>query len=437
MSNFNEHILFEQMLTSELTIGFEFECFYPKSSKKLIKEIVKKYNIDQVDEDITVPDEEMFDKAEFRTVPVHLNNDGIITTYKLFKEFYEAGCRTNQSCGLHTHFAISKELTKNYVDNFWFIFNFFGGGIYNKFKNFDGHLMFNEGEIINKSIGSKGPPFASIEKQNNYINNIKKLLNNTINKEEKLRIINNTIKELKTISNKNFLIRLHEQGTIEWRGPRHLFDYYDDLPKEQNLTTLKKYLLFAVEFGKEIIKLIHNPFPISDISKKEYEYYLYTQRSKSYLSDEGKSQLYKTITKYIKNPNILNIILNAIVDNESLDALNKLLQEPITLHLFPYMKKVGIGNTEIEILRGKTIFFKNWYIHDTMLDFRNLNINNVYFKECVFDKCEIIPSLLSFNIQYCDFSNCKIKIPSKDVSKIMDKINADGKIHTNTSITIL
>jgi len=439
MENFNTYLLIEQMLMSEITIGFEFECFYPKSSEKIIEEIVKKYDIDWADDDIIIPNEN-YKTAEFRTKPVHLNNIGIMTTYQIFKEFYVAGCRTNKSCGLHTHFAISPELKKTFVDNFWFIYNFFDKGIYNRFSVFDGCSMFHENEIDSKNDKFiTTPAQASITQQKNYIKNIKNILNGITNKEEKFKFLNNTIKDLKTKKARWFLVRLHEQGTIEWRGPRHLFDYYDEQYsniKIDNLITLKRYLLFIIRFAKEIIKILHNPYPIGGISKKEYEYYLYTERPKPHLDDKIKAQLYQAIISYVKNNNIINIILNAVEDEKKLEMFNNFLQEPIIPYILPYMKTVGIGNTKIEIATfPKSITFINWYIHDTLVDFHKFSLNNIYFKDCVFDKCTIIPTTASFNVIDCDFSSCTIKIPSFEMSAIFDKIRKYNKVHSNTEIT--
>lgn len=150
----------------------------------------------------------------------------------------EHGIYTNDSCGFHVHISYN-DITKEDVK--WILFS-----------------IANDEELMNivSHLDSKD---SEIEFFNAKYSDIKEL------QELKTNDINNLDKTLST-EDKYKIIRIHPQGTIEWRGPRNF------IGKGDNPNLIKAFVVQLYKFIQKIAMILdsndYNGFNRNDVVKK-------------------------------------------------------------------------------------------------------------------------------------------------------------------------
>lgn len=169
-------------------------------------------------------------------IPFTIENIGKIK--KLLTELKKKGVITNSSCGFHTHISYPTMVTD---DIKWILFSIAND---RKLAEEITKLEGNEGEI---SFFTR--QYASKE----WINELKV-------------DDNKSIKELKLSTDKYRNLRIHPQGTIEWRGPRGFLD--DDKSIEYIGLFLKKLFKFIMKIGTIVTSKEYNGFKRDEIVPK-------------------------------------------------------------------------------------------------------------------------------------------------------------------------
>ena len=184
----------------------------------------------------------------------------------------EFGVKVNNSCGFHTHISftgISRD------DAVWFILWLSGT---EKYKEL---LFFND-------IKFYSPRYASIK----FFEKIHDALAN-----------HDIVSALKqAVSNEKYrVIRIHPQGTLEWRGPRKFLNKVDHLANVNYLKMLDKYMnLLNESLDTNFLDVCNVPYFKKDIINDE----IYNVRCGfDFRSNKEKKDLYDIIDK---NPEILD-----------------------------------------------------------------------------------------------------------------------------------
>ena len=245
--------LLETILTSEFTFGFEFEAYVDD-------ETLKQYSDDPDYEEIEYDDEEDYDEDEgptydtdamfkdleenfseyfgndihiipdgslsdggfeFPTPPMSLTPKNIQHCVKFLDDCHKRfNIYTNEDCGFHIHYSFPN-MTKE--DMVWIVCQIACNNDYiNKLKVFET----NDGKIL---------PFETSWSKSTFLKDIKKALESDTP----------DVKALSDIlsSDKYRLLRIHPQGTLEWRGPRNFLN-------EDNLELIKEFFYKLVDVAK-------------------------------------------------------------------------------------------------------------------------------------------------------------------------------------------
>ena len=235
--------LLETILTSEFTFGFEFEAYVDE-------ETLKKYSDDPdydadddesplYDTDIMFNDlKDIFSEYfgndinivhdgslndggfEFPTPPMSLTPKNIQHCIKFLDDCHKKhNIYTNEDCGFHIHYSFPN---MNKEDMVWIVCQIACNNDYiNKLKVFET----NDGKI----------PFETSWSKSTFLKDIKKALESDTPDVKALSDI---------LSNDKYrLLRIHPQGTLEWRGPRNFLN-------EDNLELIKKFFYKLIDVAK-------------------------------------------------------------------------------------------------------------------------------------------------------------------------------------------
>ena len=260
-------LLNEKLLTSEFTFGFELEANVEYDSD--IYNDCEMYDYDENDDTIYDALKNKIDNLLMRGATESMNKglqglsdihqDGSIDTndssdisfeyaspiipctpnwfgkvIKLLMDLKEIGVYTNDTCGFHTHLRFGNMDERDVV---WIYCNLASDPDF-----FETFSKLNDIDLYNREYAS----YQSIKQLGNaiYVKDYKK------------------IAELLT-TDKYRAIRIHPQGTLEWRGPRGFMD-------QDDLSYIKDYFKLLIKFINKISEYTSsNVISGSSITKKE------------------------------------------------------------------------------------------------------------------------------------------------------------------------
>jgi hypothetical protein len=176
--------------------GFEFECSAPQriESTDLIKGLPLEF---KVSHDGSVRPGRNHNGYELISLPVLLNPLTIAQARESIITLLKRGCRTNKTCGFHVHFS---SYSLDYENICWVMMVLAGReDLLDRFIKF-GKYEFEHNIYATRSL----------------IQSIRKMCNR---ESCDISDVANCIS-----SDKNQVLRLHPQGTIEWRGPREFMN---------------------------------------------------------------------------------------------------------------------------------------------------------------------------------------------------------------------
>lgn len=215
-------------LLSDYTIGFELECVIPKENFVKFKQFALNYfppshgisipkNFEHFTEDGSIEyDTTKEDGCEYRSPVFKLTPQNI----EKIINFLTIGSReyfyTNSSCGFHIHIGIPSNFQEKDKNSFWILLNLaLDKNMQNIFKQiteYNGIKLYSAPYSILNVIENINRELVEDEGYNRKLSpeqmdkKLKKLINEFFNDE------------------KYTILRIHPQGTLEWRGPRGFLD---------------------------------------------------------------------------------------------------------------------------------------------------------------------------------------------------------------------
>ena len=265
-----EKELITEATAGEITVGFELEIVVPAAksfdSKIMdlepgsveevhpnIQRIVDKYGLGRMEEQSVMANDDDTDThfgAEFDIGLIKDENGASARltatppnfqkVAKIVKEFLDNGAYTNKSCGFHVHFGLGMLEKTSGMDATWFAIYFLDSGLFEKFKEYKGIPQYDDDE------------YASLNDLGESVEQFKGSLENLTSKENKLEFAyDQTVNRLAMgIFDKYSVLNPHQQGTLEWRGLRGVFD--DMSGQVNNYNEIVDYLKFVYKFAVEL-----------------------------------------------------------------------------------------------------------------------------------------------------------------------------------------
>jgi len=281
-----KNYLNEKILHSDYTIGFEIEAISSNPLHKKYPDVIKSFSsINKmwskgkiVDDETIIPDDDDSSEMPFEYVSPVIKF--IPSTFKdlttLFNSLYKHGIYTNETCGCHFHVAFPMITIE---DAFWILVNL----------SFDKTML--KKMIKFKSYNFFDNAYAPVK----FITKIRKLLE-VYNTKEKLMQSTEGIEALEKWNellgrNKMRFIRIHPQGTIEWRGPRSFMD---------NKKDIKDFLFLLWSFIDWITKTLAKK-EINNIKRADFNLFLKKLETRSFKLD---------LSKYIKNYTVEKMVFD-------------------------------------------------------------------------------------------------------------------------------
>lgn len=188
----------EEVTTRGFKFGFEFECVMPvKLHVRGIEHLDLPLHFNEKNDSSIRVDDPMNTGMEFVSEPLVLNPLNIVKSKKSLISLMKAGCTTNDSCGFHVHYS-SPDM--NYLNTCWFLLN-----LSTNEKAIETLTKFQDIDFVNEH-------YASTEFLNQIRDNVFKETRDPF----KISQIFGT--------SKYQIMRIHPQGTLEWRGPRNFLN---------------------------------------------------------------------------------------------------------------------------------------------------------------------------------------------------------------------
>lgn len=186
------HEITEAVTSQGFKFGFEFECIGPVNFDIIDVTTPISLTQDKDDSIIIDDDDDTNEKGfEFISPPLILNPKNIISSKETILSLLKMGFRTNGTCGFHIHYSFDR---MTFGDICWFLLGLaLNGDLQSQFSNFYDIKFFNETYADLKFLSEI--PGAVQEGD-----------------EDKIAKLFSTYKFR--------ILRIHPQGTIEWRGPR-------------------------------------------------------------------------------------------------------------------------------------------------------------------------------------------------------------------------
>lgn len=343
----------EAVTSQGFKFGFEFECIGPLNFD--IDYITTPITLTQDKDDSIIVDDndEGTEKGfEFISPPLVLNPKNIISSKETILALLKQGFRTNGTCGFHIHYSFQN---MNYGDICWFLLGLsLNGDLQSQFSNFYDIEFFNE-------------TYADLK----FLQEIPDAVS-----------AGDTDKIAKLFSTYKFrIIRIHPQGTIEWRGPR-------DFMNSGEISKISDFFLRLYRCADIIHKLS---------TRDSYEIGGKILKKNSFVSMLNSSDASST-GSFLKNGNSVD----PSMDMNDVEQLYK---------KYPWLK---------------TISFKKISMQDTStgLVFHKGSITGGQVKECMINSIEVsnahldgtmlinamVTSCKAVNIQAqgCGFEKCRI-----------------------------
>lgn len=183
----------EAVTSQGFKFGFELECIGPNGFHISTMNLPVELNQDSDDSIVVDSENENTTERgyEFISNPLVLNPKNIIAAKQTILDMLKAGFRTNGTCGLHIHYSFDR---MTFGDICWFLLGLsLNGDLKTQFSNFYDIEFFNETYADLKFLDEIPNAIASGD-------------------EDRIAKLFSTYKFR--------LLRIHPQGTIEWRGPR-------------------------------------------------------------------------------------------------------------------------------------------------------------------------------------------------------------------------
>ena len=391
--------LLESLLKSEFKFGFELEGYIGKSIIKKYSDVFDVADLDQIYNDLRKYFAQYFGSSN---IDVHFDsslnasNGGFefptpvmsltpLNIQKCIKFLYSLRTDkfkiyTNKDCGFHVHFSLPN---MNEQDMAWILCNI--------------SLDDNLSQLLTK--------FISNNKSFNFFN--KFYADTDVLKKLKKYILSEKWNDVSLYldNSKYNILRLHPQGTIEWRGPRNFLN-------SSNLEIIKDFFFQFIEIINGIIKIMDKK-EINGISKDNFFRLVSTSKISLY---KNKSLEFddKIINSIIKNP----ILLSSIKYN---------INETSIIYLFSSIK---------DKLNQLNISFENFL---TPLRYKHFKNRNILYK------------ILSLNISFINYTTeediddilfhlprNKLQVIKDNISYYLNNISSDiisklldGKIFDN------
>jgi hypothetical protein len=207
-------ILTERILVGEFLFGFELEAIYdttnygtPELEKKSIEELnihFSKYFPSTVDK--FIQDGSVIGPGftfEWVSPPLKLNPDNLSKTISLLTSLQKLGVYTNETCGFHIHYSFPDY---RQIDGFWIICQLvMEPTLLDRFISFHSIIFSSEKFAKDGFFADIKRELTTLRSGSNPTNSYMTL--GSLFNDEKYRVL-----------------RLHPQGTIEWRGPRKFLE---------------------------------------------------------------------------------------------------------------------------------------------------------------------------------------------------------------------
>lgn len=218
-------IVTERYLHSEATFGFELEAIYngddPSNDLDTVKKIIKQYFPEMdisLQSDASIKTD--YDKTAFEWAcpPLNLTPETLKRIIKFLAELPGHNITTNRSCGFHVHLKFPQ---LDDGDRVWLILN-----------------LANDTDMRKDIVYFKDYIFIDDEYANDaFLVFLEQILDDAEAKHEiNYKALNQWISTEKYRN-----IRIHPQGTLEWRGPRDFLD-------KSNMGEIKEFFLLLWKF---------------------------------------------------------------------------------------------------------------------------------------------------------------------------------------------
>ena len=255
------------ILQYDFDIGFEIEGFALESNYKRIKKISEEYGLYFMTGDCSMHEDENIKELayteyngeeycetivpfEINTNPIQVTPLNILKVYQYFKNLYLEGIITNDTCALHAHIKLKNEKLKSESS---FYKSAMAMAYLVETRNYKNFMYFENEEMHHKGWSSLNSTLKQYE-----------ILNNSIGQDNFTYI---------TKGEKRGLFWVHPLGTIEWRGPRRIFNNNPVafLNKKVHQYELKLYRL--VRFIFNIIPVLQNAYNGKNIKYDKNSFY--------------------------------------------------------------------------------------------------------------------------------------------------------------------
>lgn len=310
----------------------------------------------------------------------NLTMENIKLILNFLDKAFELSFETNITCSTHVHIGFPDK-TQIDKDMFWVLLNIINEDDEETIKNVSKFKKFN---FVNIS-------YASID----YIKRAKYILMNE-GSDGLLDVINFIYN-----NNKYRILRIHPQGTLEWRGPRNYMN-------SQNRQIIREFFLTKLyPFIKKISKFLDTTeitIKGKIISKKEIYEMLDTKTSPVIKKVDNVSR--KFVSRILSNPNASRYI--SILYRKYKWLIRNNIQD------VNFDIEKLINNNEFVITEGS--FLKtdetNNIINNVTIDgevvFENFNLKNCKFNRGVFNFCSIAPETDEVSLGIVEFNRCMV-----------------------------
>lgn len=259
------------ILSSDFDIGFEIEGIALESNYTKIKEIVNNYGMSFLTGDTSIQiTPEIEELAEFehedevyteKIVPFEINTEAhtvtpknILKTMDLFLNLYQAKIITNETCALHAHVKLKNDPLHShlaYHHSAMCVAYLVETKQYQTFQYFEGERMEH---IFWSSIENMMEEYKRTEE------NLENMI--SVNQDRRRGFFHS-----------------HPMGTIEWRGPRGMFDYNPLAFCNNSLKSFEERIVRYTKFLFSLIPILRNAHNGKGIVKSDSLYWtLYSTR---------------------------------------------------------------------------------------------------------------------------------------------------------------
>tara|TARA_E500000178_G_scaffold30707_1_gene27850 strand:+ start:963 stop:1751 length:789 start_codon:yes stop_codon:yes gene_type:complete len=259
------------ILSSDFDIGFEIEGIALESNYNKIKEIISNYGLSFLTGDTSIQiTPEIEELAEFEyedevytenivpfeinTIPQEVTPTTILRTINLFIDLYREKIITNNTCALHAHVKLKKDSLHShsaYHHSAMCVAYLIETKQYQNFQSF-------EGERMEHTFWSS-------------VDNMMKEYKRTKENVENMISVNH--------DRRRGLFHSHPMGTLEWRGPRGLFDHNPLAFCNNSLKSFEERIVRYTKFLFSLIPILRNAHNGKGIAQSDSLYWtLYSTR---------------------------------------------------------------------------------------------------------------------------------------------------------------